>query len=271
MSFLKPVRLAHLILIAGILIFSLPGNRMSFAQEPGNSNPDSLYYFKGRVVDSLTRQAVAFTHVINLGRGTATISDTLGYFFLRVRFMDTLQLTAIGYAPTELVMTDSLSRIIILPDVSIRSIRYAIDGVMINPLGNYLTFKSKVANLELPASRFEINELVLRDIELGMDTLDIMPKASISPITALYNWLSKEGKSKRKLKHIIEQEEFEQAISYKYSPLLVSGVTGYSGFELYRFMDFCRFSKKFLEDSDRYQIRDAVIVKQEIFEALEEE
>ena len=33
-------------------------------------------------------------------------------------------------------------------------------------------------------------------------------------------------------------------------------------------MDFCSFSKKFLQESDRYEIRDAVVEKQKIYEAL---
>ncbi len=267
----KPILILRLLIIAGFLYVSLPGNHMVIAQEPGQSGSDSLFYFKGRVLDSLTHRPVTLTHIINLGRGTATISDTLGYFFLKVRLLDTLQITAIGYAPTQQVVTDSISKLPVLPDIMIKSIRYAIEGVNINPLGSYLTFMAKVANLELPESKYIINELVLRDIELGLDTLDMMPTASVSPVTALYNWLSKEGKSKRKLRYLIEQEEFEKQISYKYSPLIVSGITGYSEFKLYRFMDFCSFSKKFLEVSDRYVVRDAVLEKQKIFEALEED
>ncbi|MFC2113572.1 hypothetical protein ACFLTA_09920, partial [Bacteroidota bacterium] len=148
---------------------------------------------------------------------------------------------------------------------------YSIEGVMINPLGTYQTFRSRVINMELPPSRYEINPTVLMDIEKGTDTLDMLVVPVMSPVTALYNWLSKEGKSKRRLRRLIEQEQFEKEISYKYSPIIVSGITGYAGFKLYSFMDFCGFSNKFLQDADRYQIRDAIVEKQKIYEAPGEE
>jgi hypothetical protein len=258
---------ARVFILAWILLLTAPGNRHALAE--GTAPPDSLFYFKGRVLDSLTRNPVPFTHVINTGRITATICDTLGYFFIRVRRGDTLQLTSIGYAPARLVVTDSLRRLEILPDLFLHPVTYSIRGVMINPLGSYATFRDKVARLELPPSRYEINPGVYSDLEQGIDTLDMMPVPTLSPVTALYNWLSKEGKSRRKLRELIEQEEFERQIAYKYSPLIVSGITGYSGFTLYRFMDFCSFSHQFLQESDRYVIRDAVVARQKEFEAIE--
>ena len=254
----------RIFILAWLIFLALPGiegdaKAMSFRS-------DSVFYFKGRVMDSVSRQPLVFTHIVNTGRNTATISDTLGYFYIRVRPDDTLQFTAIGFAPKKVVATDSL--ILVLPDVLMRSISYTIRGVMINPLGTYESFKNKVATLELPPSEYEINPGVLFDIEQGTDTLDMMPVPAMSPVTALYNWLSKEGRSRRKLAKLIEQEQFERDISYKYSPLIVSGITGYSGFELYSFMDFCSFKKSFLLESDRYEIKDAVREKQILYEAV---
>jgi hypothetical protein len=236
--------------------------------EARQENTDSLWYFKGRILDSLTGEALAFTHIVNPGRRRAVICDTLGYFYIRVRTHDTLKLSAIGYAPAQIIIVDSMRTLEKLPDILMRSVRYSIQAVMINPLGSYAAFRGRIANLELPPSRYEIHPTVLAEIERETD---IIPSGTISPITALYNWLSKEGKSRRKLARLIEQEQFEKDISYKYSPLIVSGITGYSGFELYSFMEFCSFKKKFLTEADRYEIRDAVLRKQEIFEALKKD
>ncbi len=232
---------------------------------------DSLLYLKGRVLDSVARSPVAFTHIINTSRNTATICDTLGYFYLRVRINDSLRFTAIGYAPTVIVAGDSLLSLERLPDFFLGPVTYPIRGVSINPLGSYESFKGKVARLELPPSRYEIHPSILMEIEQGIDTLDMIAYPAMSPITALYNWLSKEGRSRRKLSGLIRQERFEEEIAYKYSPLIVSGITGYTGFELYRFMDFCSFSRKFLMEADLYQIQAVVQEKQKIFEALEED
>ena len=252
-----------------ILALNLSGEQEAAAAGQSDGT-DSLYYFKGRVLDSLNGRPVIFAHVINTGRNTAAICDTMGYFYLRVRLKDTLKFSAIGYATRMLVAGDSLRDLEVIPDILLHEIRYTINGVRINPLGNYGDFKYRVANLQLPPTGYEINPTLLRKIERGLDTLDIIEYPVMSPVTALYNWLSREGKERRKLARLIEKEKFEKEIAYKYSPLIVSGITGYSGLQLYVFMDFCDFSMKFLRESDRYVIRDAVLEKQKIFESQEE-
>lgn len=200
----------------------------SFRQEPGENQgqepPDTVCCFKGRIPDRESRVPVGFAHVISISRNHATICDTLGYFFLRVLPPDTLRITAIGFAPLHLPVTDSMLAV-----------------------------------------------WVITRIDEGTDTLDMLKVPDISPVTALYNRLSKEGKEKRKYRQLVEQEQFEREIAYKYSPLIVSGITGYSGMELYAFMDFCGFSNKFLEESDRYRIRDAIVEKQKAYEKLNQE
>ena len=159
--------------LAGIilLIFTLSGKPGEGAALPGFRS-DSLFYFKGRVLDSLDGRPVVFTHVINTGRNTAAICDTMGYFYLRVRLNDTLKLSAIGYATLTLVAGDSMRDLKVIPDILLHEIRYSIRGVMINPLGSYSNFKYRVATLQLPPTGYEINPTVLRELERGMDTLD---------------------------------------------------------------------------------------------------
>ncbi|MFC2114953.1 hypothetical protein ACFLTU_00660 [Bacteroidota bacterium] len=252
------------------MLISLSGVDVAYGGNVSDIQADSIFYFKGRVLDSISRQPVVFTHIINISKKRATISDTLGYFFIRVSLFDTLQLTAIGFAPLQIIINDSHRQQEKLPDILIRSVRYSILGVMINPLGSYESFKQKMIGLELPPSGFEINPSLISDIEKGTDTLDMIQTLSFSPVTALYNWLSKEGRSRRRYLNLIEQEQFEKDIAYKYNPAIIEEITGYSGFDLYRFMDFCSFNKKFLLEADIYEIQDAVLKKKAIFEALEE-
>ena len=65
---------------------------------------------------------------------------------------------------------------------------------------------------------------------------------------------------------MLEQEAFEKQIDFKYSPDIVSHITGYTGFELYEFMDFCSFKKEFLLDATHYEITQAILSKQRNFE-----
>jgi hypothetical protein len=228
---------------------------------------DTSGYFKARVIDSRSKKPVAFAHIINTTRRSATISDTLGYFYIRTSPGDQLQLTAIGFAASELTIGYSLLRSQPIQDILLEPIIYTIEAVRVNPLGSYEQFRRRFTSLEIPESAYTIHPSVLTDIDRGTDTLDMLLAPSISPVTALYNLLSKEGKSRRKLRKLLEREAFEKQIDFKYSPDIVSHITGYSGFELYEFMEFCSFEEEFLLDATYLEITQAVMTKQQEFEA----
>ena len=264
------LRLSRVCYIAGFLLFILVMFERPVHAQVYESLEDTTVYFKARVLDSLTRKPVAFAHIINITRRTATISDTLGYFYIRTSPGEQLQLTAIGFNSGKLTIGYSILRSRFIHDILLKPIIYTIEAVRINPLGSYEQFKNRFITLKLPESKYQIHPSVLQQIDEGTDTLDMLIAPGLSPVTALYNLLSKEGKSRRKLRKLLEQEEFERQIDFKYSPDIVSHITGYTGFELYEFMDFCSFKKDFLLNATYYEITQAVLVKQLRFEATSE-
>jgi hypothetical protein len=247
-----------------LLMISMMGQPVS--TQVYESLKDTTVYFKARVLDSLTREPVAFAHIVNRTRRNATISDTLGYFYIRTSPGDQLELTAIGYSARKITIGYSILRSRLVSDILLQPFVYSIEAVKVNPLGSYEQFRRRFATLELPESEYTIHPSVLDDIDEGTDTLDMLLAPPMSPVTALYNLLSKEGKSRRKLRKLQEQEAFEKQIDFKYSPDIVSQITGYTGFELYEFMVFCNFEKDFLLDATYYEITQAILAKQKEFE-----
>jgi len=252
--------------LAGCLLFLLLIKSQPFCAQVFESLPDTSIYFKARVIDSMTRRPVPFAHIINTTRKTATISDTLGYFYIRTSPGERLQVTAIGFAARKISIAISILQTQFIRDILLQPIRYSIESVRVNPLGSYQQFKQRFITVDLPESEYQIHTSVLQEIDEGTDTLDMLIMPMISPVTALYNLLSKEGKSKRKLRKLLEQEAFERQIDFKYSPDIVSHITGYTGFELYEFMDFCSFKKDFLLNATYYEITQAVLARQQQFE-----
>ena len=264
------IRLSRVCHIAGFMLFMLVMIERPLHAQVYEFLEDTTVYFKARVLDSLTREPVAFAHIINTTRRTATISDTLGYFYIRTSPGDQLQLTAIGFSASKLTIGYSILRSPLIHDLLLQPIIYTIEAVRVNPLGSYEQFKQHFITVKLPESEYQIHPSVLQEIDEGTDTLDMLIMPIMSPVTALYNLLSKEGKSRRKLRKLLEQEEFERQIDFKYSPDIVSHITGYTGFDLYEFMDFCSFKKDFLLNATYYEITQAVLVKQQRFEAISE-
>jgi hypothetical protein len=177
-------------------------------------------------------------------------------------------LTAIGFSAGQLTIGYSILRSQLIHDILLQPFIYSIKAVRINPLGSYDQFRQHFISLKLPESKYQIHPSVLQEIDEGTDTLDMIIAPAISPVTALYNLLSKEGKSRRKLRKLLEQEAFEKQIDFKYSPDIVSHITGYTGFDLYEFMEFCSFKKDFILNATYYQITQAILVKQKEFEAV---
>jgi hypothetical protein len=254
--------------IAGFMMFLLVITGRPVQAQVYESLEDTTVYFKARVLDSLTRKPVAFAHIINTTRKRATISDTLGYFYILTSPGDQLQLTAIGFSAGQLTIGYSILRSQLIHDILLQPFIYSIKAVRINPLGSYDQFRQHFISLKLPESKYQIHPSVLQEIDEGTDTLDMIIAPAISPVTALYNLLSKEGKSRRKLRKLLEQEAFEKQIDFKYSPDIVSHITGYTGFDLYEFMEFCSFKKDFILNATYYQITQAILVKQKEFEAV---
>ena len=260
----KEIRLA---VICGLILVAQPCRA-----QPGATSLDSTSYFIARIVDSLSRNPVQFAHIVNTDMGYATISDTLGYFYLKAAKNNTLQISAIGYSLKQFTLNDSILSSDRLPAIQLVPYVYPIDAVKINPFGNYGQFRDRFLNLVPPAPKYQISTSVLREIDLGMDTITSLSPTPIgSPVTFFYNLLSREGRSNRKLAELLEEEEFTRKIAHKYSDDLVSRVTGYHGLELYEFMEYCNFTRAFLLKASEYQIVEAILNQQEKYKESRED
>ena len=221
---------------------------------------DSVRYLFARITDLKDNSAVQFAHIVNLNTGRGNISDTLGYFGVTVHPMDVINVSAIGYFDYTFTVSDSLLASALVPAIELRPRSYSIPSVDVNPLGTYNQFKYKLLNLDLPEAEFQIHPTVIRKLELGLDSIAVVEPMSLgSPVTALYNLLSKEGKSNRKLAKILEQEELERELYPKFNREMAGRVSGLEGTELNEFIKFCNFEAGFLLESTDYQISQAIL------------
>jgi hypothetical protein len=223
---------------------------------------DSVHFFSGKLIDSQTGEPVQFAHVLNETQSYAMISDTIGYFSIPVHLHDLLVATAIGYYNLPLYISDSIYTLNRFHTFRMIPKIYPIKEVNVSVLGTYDQFKYKFLHLDIPNPENKINPSVLNDIMLGIDTTGVVRPATImSPITAIYNLVSKEGKSARKLKKIEEEEKFLKQVEYKYNNDMLERITGLKGIELYEFISFCNFNRKFLLEASEYEIIEAVLEK----------
>jgi hypothetical protein len=223
-----------------------------FTEIPAQENKTQL--FMGRVVSNNDKSPVSYALVVNSASKNSTFSDTLGYFSLPVREGDTLVISRIGYYPEEIRISRELLRLRTIHLIGMNQRSYDLNAVAIKSLGTYEQFRYNVIHAQ-PEEALKINPQVTRALSNKVVVLE--PQARIplgSPVTALYNLLSKEGKSLRKL----EKEEARQreADSYKekYSPEVVSRLTGLRELELEKFMKYCPLQVSYIQNANEYEI-----------------
>ncbi|MCK5764604.1 MAG: carboxypeptidase-like regulatory domain-containing protein, partial [Bacteroidales bacterium] len=90
-----------------VIFFMLLGVGKLSAQE---AVPDSLYFFSGYTVNAIDSSAIPNSHIINLSKGTGTVSSVDGNFTLKVRDMDTLKFSCVGFHDSFLYINSSLLR-----------------------------------------------------------------------------------------------------------------------------------------------------------------
>ncbi|MBL7112320.1 MAG: hypothetical protein ISS19_10315 [Bacteroidales bacterium] len=220
---------------------------------------DSLFHFTARIIDRGINEPVQFAHIINQTRGYASISDTMGYFRIGAARNDLLKLTAIGYYDCPFHLNDSILSNPGVITINMIQRAYPIQAVNVNQLGTYTQFKHKFLNLDIPEPKIKANPSVIKDIEMGADSVYVTENISLgSPITAIYMALSKEGKSLRKYAKIKEEEQFQEKVADKYNREILEEVTGMTGPELHDFLQFCDLDKNFILGATAYEILEAL-------------
>jgi len=233
---------------------------------------DTILLFSGRLVNEQTGNPVKFAHIINQTWLHVVTSDTLGFFRIHVRLNDLLMITSIGFYDLPVYIYDSIANENKLHIYRMIPKIYSLPEVNVLRLGTYDQFKYKLLNLRLPLSSYPADTSVFRKIDKGIDTLgNAAPLTITGPVTAIYNLLSKEGKTLRKYKKLKEEEEFWKKVEYKYNVEMLVRITHLQGPELYEFINFCNFSKEFIQESSEYEIIERVLEKFKEYKLQESE
>ena len=125
--------------------------------------PKKLFVIRARIIDNKDHHAILYAQVINKNMRWGVISDTLGVFSLSANMTDTLYISAIGYYPTLIRVTDKLIRQIRIPEIPLEEQVYELDQMNVYSLGTYEQFKYKVLHNNPPPNNLQkLNENIQR-------------------------------------------------------------------------------------------------------------
>ena len=222
---------------------------------------DYNYRFIARIMDADTAVMLSNCHIINKTQNLGTVSDEFGSFTVTANAGDSIMFSIIGYARLTIAVHDSMyanNRV-----VRLKPTAYVLSEVDIGILSNYDRFKRDILSKEAQeaykmASSVSPYEVYVPPLP---NQGGINVPLSISPITFLYNLLSKEGKQYDYYLSVIKGTAEFIIIGEKFNGFIVRELTGFENDELIKFMSYCMFTKEYLLMASEMDIRREIMRK----------
>ena len=217
---------------------------------------DNFFYLKGKVLDISNQDPVPYCHVYNESRRKGKITDTSGVFFIQASVGDTLAFLSMSFlGHTYIVKEADKTR---LAQFMLRPRYYEIEEVEFTMPGTYQGFQEKFLEID-PQKNKPMKELPKYNPYIRPKLLDTNYIYSGSfrvwhPVSGFYYKHNKEEQSKRKVRHLQEQQLLQPIVDAKYNKGIVSQATGFVGDTLLNFILYCSFSFNYLYESTQYEI-----------------
>ncbi len=244
------------ILCLTILAILLPINKL-YSQDISNRNNEKIYLLKGRIVDS-ENKPIVFSHVVNLRRKNASITDSTGFFKIQVLINDTLRITAIGFHTRYTGMNETIVGDSLVYTIKLEKRTYDLPTVNIYEL-RWQVFKSEFMEQQVEEDQTAKRISNWMANLVPSDELRMIFQAARGPGFTI-NYKSKAERSRQK---VVKMEKKYALIAPKFNDKLITNLTGLQGKEIYHFLQYCNFSEEFLIRSTEYEIIDAILSRWE--------
>lgn len=150
---------------------------------------------------------------------------------------------------------------------------YELKEFVLHPYPTIMLFKKAIAQLQLEDSNSVAENLMmlesLKPYAISTENFESQDFITIglgSPITSLYNQLSKRAKSQRKYATLMNADRKANIMKQKYNREIVQKLTGLKeGKVLEDFMDYCKPSFGFINSSSDYELAILIINRYQTF------
>jgi len=212
------------------------------------------FLLKGKVLDAESQEGVPMVHVIVENKRKGTSGDSEGNFKVPVALGDLVQITSIGYAPIEFIVTEDFEAykgqemiLFMIPKV------YELDSVVVIHLSDdfYLRRKKnepiEIVGLPKPT-----------DNPRDWSKPQVVVDGNGIGIYGLLNIFDKQLQQKKKVRELqaaIDAENERKAkADAKYNRSLVKEITGIDDRVIEEFMEFCAFTEGEVIRASEYEI-----------------
>ena len=214
-------------------------------------------YVLGKAIDKVTGKPVPSATVVNKDTRQVTKTGDNGNFLVRASKGDSIKITSVGYKATGIAW-DGVN---LEPVIEMRQDAIALKEVVVR---DKRTEQVKQQIEELMGSPEASTKLKWKDIANLVNTNTSTPGTIGISIDGLYELFSKEGKSRRKLAAMKQEDLKKLLVEYRYNSEYISFVTKLKGQELKNFMKFCNLPDNFVLTANDYDLT------LEVFRCLDE-
>ena len=232
---------------------------------------DDRVIIAGYVLDEETDKPLIYTNISIRHRREGTISDTSGYFALSAKMYDTIRFSMLGYERKFIVIDEKAADKNEPLIVKLKTEAYMLPTVNIFEW-RYNQLKYEVTTMNLPDDDYIFANQNFPVKQKAIDFYNRPQTESagflFSPITALYEKFSKEGKERQKLAELQEKDYIGKLIEERITTKQIMDLTGMSKLETERFIEWCDFSADFIKSMNTYYFIMVVKHKAEQYKKL---
>jgi hypothetical protein len=204
-------------------------------------------YVLGKAIDKVTGKPVPSATVINIETRQITKTGDNGNFLVRASKGDSIKITSVGYKATGIAW-DGVN---LEPIIEMRQDAIALKEVVVR---DKRSEQVKRQIEELMGSPEASTKLKWKDIANLVNTSTSTPGTIGISIDGLYELFSKDGKSRRKLAAMKQEDLKKLLVEYRYNSEYISFVTKLKGQELKNFMKFCNLPDNFVLTANDYDL-----------------
>ncbi|HRN40701.1 MAG TPA: hypothetical protein PK649_01350 [Vicingus sp.] len=208
-----------------------------------------------KILSKKDSSVIGFVHIINLTTKHRVISDYNGEFHFTVNENDTIKLSVLGYEQLKLNAKMVPSTIYLSPK------NYELDEFTVIPYKDFEEFKEAFINLVIIDTTLKMNQSLFM-FEEDLFLFNNNGRFGVvvqGPISSLYDYFSKRGKSKKRYEELLAKEKYKSYLATKYNNKLVAEVTKLDDEKkIDEFMKYCNFTDEFIYKSNDYDIIKAI-------------
>lgn len=200
-----------------------------------------------------------FIHIINLRTGAGVISDSLGFFKIKIQKSDSLLIRCIGFEDKVFNLKDNIVSTTTFIKINLSKTTYSLKVINVYALNRLSQFRYDFLKIPLPDDEIKYQLHIPGVSQKKYKWMQPKPNPhSIAmnpgPFSALYYLWSKKGKSIIKLIKLLEEEEENCLINKKFNTKLLSEFTGFTGDTLIDFKLYLNYNHQYLLKTNEYDI-----------------